>query len=82
MAMELGDQVADVLREAYEPLPSIRTDTPLSALNFQPSDAVVLAYIAQQHELCVPTDSDFAAIVTLGDLSAILMGEATGSSHA
>lgn len=82
MTMELGAEVANMLSAAYGPLPAIRVDTPLSALNFRPSDAVVLSYLAQQHGLCVPTDSDFSAIDTLGDLSRILMGESSGGSHA
>lgn len=82
MNMELGDQIADLLCEAYGPLPSLRPDTPLSALNFQPADAVVLCYLAKQHDFCVPTDSEFSTVVTVGDLSEILMGVPSGGANA
>lgn len=82
MSMDVSDRITGLLHEAYGPLPPLRWDTPLSAMNFQPSDAVVISYLARVRSLYVPTDSDFAGIHTVGELQDVLTSAATGATDA
>lgn len=80
MSVDVGEQVMAILREAYGPLPTLRVDSPLSALNFYPSDAVVISFLAIRHNLKPPTDSDFNVIQTVGELSDVLNNARTGNA--
>lgn len=80
MSMDVGDHITGLLHEAYGPLPPMRWDTPLSAVNFQPSDAVVISYLAGMHNLRIPSDSDFTGINTVGELQDVLTSAITGDT--
>ena len=57
----------------------MRRDTPLLSLGFQPSHAVLLAYLAKVAGLAIPTDDNFESVVTVGDFAtACLSGGSSG----
>jgi hypothetical protein len=75
--MAVPSKVVDLLSMAFGDIPDIRSDTPLSSFGFQPSDAVVLTSLARSQSLPpldeLPlSDSAFAGITTVGDLSTAL----------
>ncbi len=67
----IEEVILDIVKDAFGDLPLIRVDTPLLSLGFQPSHAVLLAYLSQVAGLTVPTDHDFASVITIGDLAAV-----------
>ena len=70
---ELPSLVVKFLTDLYGELPPLRLDSPLSALNFRPSDAAVIAHWAWEAGASQDTcrygdDSAFLNIQTINDL--------------
>jgi hypothetical protein len=75
----IEEVIIGILVDAYGEIPSVRRDTPLLSLGFQPSHAVLLAYLAKVAGLAIPTDDSFESVVTVGDFAtACLSGGSSG----
>ena len=56
---------------------SLRADSPLASVGMRPADSICVAIALHSHAGILLTDDDFAGLVTLGDLCALVQERST-----
>lgn len=74
----IEESIFDIVKDVFGDIPLMRADTPLLALGFQPSHAVLLAHLSKVAGLNVPTDHDFTSMNTIGDFAGVCHSGGTG----